>query len=183
MLKNKSIIVIVIALLFSGCATGYMTSYKYDPKVGQETKTTYSPLFSSDSISLAGGAEFRVSVVITRRVEPISYSLLASVGGLPSEDLESKATAVVHFKNDSQQIYKINLRKITIASNEFNVRVPEIILRPENRIDSKEVTIKAPTYDTTFSLNLQYDLNGQTMSHNFSMQRQTMENLKERKAQ
>ncbi len=172
--------ILMVSLLMSGCATGFMTSYSYDPKVGRETKTVYSPLFSSGSAPLAEGAEFRISVVITRRVEPISYNLFASIGGLTAEDLESKATAVVHFKNDSQQIYKITLRKINIGNNEFAIRAPEIILKPGDRLDTKEVVVKAPTYNTAFSLNLQYDLNGQSMNKSFSVRRQTMEELAEK---
>lgn len=64
---NKVWLIIIClagALLLCGCAVGFMTSYTSDPKTGKSTKTVYSPLFSSESLPLAEGAEFRVSVVI-----------------------------------------------------------------------------------------------------------------------
>lgn len=180
--KLKSLVTLVLGMfLLSGCATGFMTSYSSDPKTGQSIKTVYSPLFSSDSSLLANGAEFRVSVVITRRVEPISYSLLSAVGGLTPDDMESKATAVVHFKNDSQQTYKIALKEINILNQGFFVRIPEIILKPGDRFDTKQILVKAPTYDTDFTLGLQYEIDGKTLSRTFSMRRETMEDLEQQR--
>jgi hypothetical protein len=179
-MANKQLMLIcATSLLLSGCAVGFMTSHTFDPKTGESTKTVYSPLFSSESMSLAGGAEFRVSVVITRRVEPISYILLSSVGGLTSDDMESKATAVVHFKNDSQQIYKIKLIKFIIWHRDFPINVPDVILEPGDRFDTKSVAVKAPTYDKDFSLDLLYELDGQSFSRMFSLRRETMEKLRE----
>lgn len=180
--KKQLIVICVIVLLLSGCATGLMTIYTYDPNSKKSTKTVYSPLFSSDSTPLAEGAEFRVSVVITRRVEPISYSLLSSIGGLGPDDLESKATVVVHFKNDSQQVYRINLKKIKIQSQEVAINLPEIVLDPRERFDTKSFIVKVPTYDTSFGIDLFYGLNGDSFSKKFTMTRQTMEELEKRAA-
>lgn len=172
--------ILMVSLLISGCATGFMTSYGYDPKAGRETKIIYSPLFSSSSTPLAEGAEFRISIVITRRVEPISYSLLASIGGLTADDMESKATAEVHFKNDSKEIYKIKLKRFKMLNTEFGINIPEIILNPGDRYDTKQFAVKAPTYDVAFGLQLDYELNGQPFSQQFPMKRQTMEGLAEK---
>ena len=179
MKKIQPIILLVVMLLLSGCATGFMTNYSYDPKVGRETKTVYSPLFSSDSAPLAQEVEFRVSVVITRRVEPISYNLLASMGGLTAEDMESQATTVVHFKNDSQQTYRIDLKEINILNRGFVVRIPEIILKPGDRFDTREIAIKAPTYDTSFTLSLRYEIEDGPASQIFAMRRERIEDLKQ----
>lgn len=168
---------LLAALLLSGCAAGVMSSYTYDQNTGRDIKTVYSPLFSSDSQFLAEGAEFRVSVVITRRIEPISHSLAASIGGLTSEDIESKATAVVHFKNDSDRIYRISLKKITALNQDFPISSSEIILKPGDRFDSREFAVKAPTYDTIFNLSLFYDIDGQPSTQNFSMRRKTSDEL------
>ena len=181
MKKIQPVILLVVVFLLSGCATGFMTIYSYDPKVGRETKTVYSPLFSSDSVPLTEGAEFRVSVVISRRVEPVSYSLLASVGGLTPDDMESTATAVVHFKNDSQQTYRIGLKEINILNQEFSVRIPEIILKSGDRFDTKEIAVKAPTYDTGFVLNLSYEIENKPANQTFAMKRERMEDLRKNK--
>ncbi len=153
----------------------------FDPKTGKRTETTYSPLFSSDSLPLAEGAEFRVSVVITRRVEPVSYSLLRSIGGLPPEDMESAATAVVHFKNDSTRSYRIGLKTIKILNKEFSVHLPEVTLKPGERFDTRSIPIKMATYDVWTDLDLTYELDGTLLVQNFPMRRQTMEELKTRK--
>jgi PBP1b-binding outer membrane lipoprotein LpoB len=77
--KFKSLVALVLGMsILSGCASGYMTSSSYDPATGKHETKKYTPLFSSDSIQLAENAEFKVSVVITRRVEPIS---LAGISG------------------------------------------------------------------------------------------------------
>ena len=178
--KQLTAICIIGIFLLGGCAIGFIDSYTSDPKTGKSTKTAYSPLFSSDSLPLAEGAEFRVSVVITRFVEPVSYSLLRSIGGLPPEDMESKATAVVHFKNDSKNIYRIGLKKIIILTKEFSVEVPEIILEPGDRFDTKSIPIKTATYDTQISLDLIYELDGNLFVRNFSMKRETMEEIKKK---
>lgn len=157
-----------------------MTTYSHDPNTGRSTKTVYSPLFSSDSFQLAEGAEFRASVVNTRRVEPISYTLLASVGGLTLGDLDSKATAVIHFKNDSQETYQIILKKFRMHNQEFAIRFPEIILKPGDRYDTKSVPVKIGTYDTEFGLELDYELNGKPLTQQFPMLRQTMDQLKKK---
>lgn len=172
---------LLIVLLLSGCAAGVMSRYTYDQNTGRNIKTLYSPLFSTDSQSLAEGAEFKVSAVITRRIEPISHGLLTSMGGLSFADIESKATAVVHFKNDSTQIYRINLKKIIVLNQEFSVAGSEIILKPGDRFDSKEFAIRAPTYDTTFTLKLTYDLDGAPLSQDFSMRRKTADELDKKK--
>ena len=180
--KHQVILVwILIAFLFSGCATGYMSSSTYDPQIGKTTKTVYSPLFSTESLPLAEGAEFRVSVVITRRVEPISYNLLASVGGLTPDDMESKATTVVHFKNDSQQTYRIDLKEINILNQGFFVKIPEIVLKPGDRFDTKQIAVKAPTYDTGFKLDLHYEIEGKPTSQIFAMRRERMEDLRQQR--
>lgn len=177
--KFNPIAVLVLGIfLLSGCAVGYMSSSTYNPKTGKTSETVYSPLFSTDSLPLAAGAEFRVSVVITRRVEPISYSLLSSIGGLTPDDMFSKATAVVHFKNDSQQIYRINLKKFAVLNEKFLVKVPEIVLRPGDRFSTKAISVKAPTYDSAFPLKLFYALDDEPFNQDFSMQRQKMEDLK-----
>lgn len=168
---------LLIALLLSGCAAGTMSSYTYNQDTGRNIKTVYSPLFSTESLPLAEGAEFKVSAVITRRVEPISYGLLSSIGGLTAEDTKSKATAVIHLKNDSQQIYKVNLKKIIIFNQEFLVAKPEIILKHGDRFDTKEIPVKAPTYDASFNLNLIYEIDGQPFSQIFSMKRKTVDEL------
>lgn len=186
-LRNKRGLQVIIGVMaiffFSGCATGFMSSYTYDSKTGEKTKTVYSPLFSTDSLPLAEGAEFRVSVVITRRVEPISYSLLSSIGGLTPDDMESKATAVVHFKNDSQQTYRVALRKIIILNQEFTIKLSEITLNPGDRFYTKSIVVKAPTYNTTFTLRLCYELEGMSFSQNFSMKRETVEELQKSRKQ
>lgn len=163
---------LLVVLLLSGCAAGTMSSYTYDQDTGRNIKTVYSPLFSTESLPLAEGAEFKVSVVITRRIEPISHGLLTSMGGLTAEDIESKATAVVHFKNDSMQTYRINLKKFTVLNHEFPITGAEIILKPGDRFDSKEFAVKAPTYDTTFTLKVAYDLGGVSLIQDFLMRRE-----------
>jgi hypothetical protein len=179
--KKQLIIICVMALLFAGCAAGSMCVYTYDPSSKKSTKTEYSSLFLSDSTSFAEGAEFTVSVVNTRRVEPISYGLLGSIGGLTSDDLESKATVVVHFKNDSQQAYRINLKKITILKQDFIINFPEIVLDPGDRFDTKVFSAKIPTYDTSFELDLFYELKGRLLTEKFTMSRQTIEELNKRR--
>lgn len=177
---NKIQLLIVWAMatfLISGCAVGFMTSYTQDPKTGKSIKTVYSPLFASDSLPLAEGVEFRVSVVNARRVEPISYTLLASIGGLPPEDMKSKATAVVHFKNDSEKIYRIDLKKLIILTKEFSIKIPQVVLKPGDRFDTKSIAVIVPTYDTKFSLDLAYELDGKSFIQNLSMQRETMEEI------
>lgn len=178
---RKIIILILVAILTSGCAVGYMSSSTYDPHTGKRSDTIYSPLFSTDSIPLADGAEFRVSVVITRIVEPLSHSMLSVIGGLTLDDMVSKATAVVHFKNDSKQIYKINLKKIIVLNQEFLVKVPEVVLKSGTRFDTKTIAVKAPTYDTTFDLTLDYELDGKSFIQNFPMRRETMEEIEKHK--
>lgn len=180
MKRSKLLTLIVAMFLLSGCAVGFMTSYSQDPNTGKSIKRVYSPLFSSDSASLAEGAEFRVSVVITRRVEPISYNLLSSVGGLTPDDMESKATAVIHFKNDSQQTYQIDVREINILNQGFPVKIPEVVLKPGDRFDTKQIAVKAPTYDTDFSLKLRYELESKSTSQIFAMKREKMDDLKQR---
>lgn len=179
--KFNPIAVLVLGVfLLSGCAVGYLRSSTYDPRTGKTNETVYSPLFSTDSSFLAEGAEFRVSVVITRRVEPITYSLLSAMGGLTPDDMISKATAVVHFKNDSQQIYTIHLKKLVVLNEEFLIKVPVIVLRPGDRFSTKAIPVKAPTYDSVFPLKLFYALDGESFDQDFSMHRQKMEDLKRR---
>jgi hypothetical protein len=156
-----------------------MTQYTYDH--GKRTKAVYSPLFSSDSVPLAEGAEFRVSLVITRRVEPISYSLLSAIGGLGPDDTESSATVVVHFKNDSQQTYRISLKEISVMNQKFNATIPEVVLKPRDRFDTEPVPVKAPTYNVDFELTLNYKINGKFFSQSFLMKRRTIEELKREK--
>ncbi len=175
--KRLTIACVIGTFLLGGCAVGFMGSSTFDPKTGKSTKTTYSPLFSSDSLPLGEGAEFRISEVITRLVEPVSYSLLRSIGSLSPEDMESAATTVVHFKNDSKNSYRIGLKKIKILNKEFSVNIPEITLKPGDRFDTKSIPIKMATYDTESSLELSYELDGKFLVQNFSMRRQTMEEL------
>ena len=174
---RKLFILMVGALLTSGCASGYMYSSTYDPATNKKMEVVYSPLFFSDSYSLADGAEFKVSVVITRRVEPISYGLLASIGGLGPDDLESSATVVVHFKNDSQELYKIQLNRFNQGSP---IGVPEIILKPGDRFSTREIPLKVLTYEKAFNLELDYQLNGRHFSQIFSLKRETVEDLRKK---
>ena len=176
--KRLIIACVIGTFVLGGCAVGFMGHSTFDPKTGKRTQTTYSPLFSSDSFPLAEGVELRVSMVITRRVEPVSYSLLRSIGGLPPEDMESAATAVVHFKNDSAHSYRIGLKTIKILNKEFSVHLPEITLKPGERFDTKSIPIKMATYDIWTNLDLTYELDGTLLVQNFPLRRQTMEELK-----
>jgi len=177
---KKYLYILVVLLFCSGCASGYMTSSSYDPATGKHETKKYTPLFSSDSAQLAENAEFKVSVVITRRIEPISYGLLASVGGLSSDDLYSSATAVFHFKNDSGETININLESLNILNAEENIKLPEIILSPGDRFSTKEIKTRVSTYSTDFNLKLTYDINGVKKSQNFHLTRQTSADLKNR---
>lgn len=113
---RKYLYLLFVSFLCSGCASGYMTSSTYDPATGKYETKKYTPFFSSDSMQLAQDSEFRVSVVITRRVEPISHSLLTSMGGLGPDDLYSSATAVIHFKNDSAESCRVILSSLDLTT-------------------------------------------------------------------
>ncbi|GEM_PF-3160693 len=178
---RKIFVLIITVFLTSGCATGYMYSSTYDPVTKKSTKVVYSPLFSTNSFPLAEGAEFRMSVVITRRVEPITYSLLTSIGGLGPDDMESTATVEGHFKNDSQKIYHITMNKLRIQNRDYVINASEIVLKPGDRYDTKAMAIKAPTYDVAFVLGLDYELDGKSLSQQFPMKRRSMEEIKKLK--
>lgn|SRR3989338_3285008 len=178
---KKWLYLILVSCFLGGCASGYMTSSTYDAKTGKYETKKYTPFFSSDSMPLAESAEFRVSVVITRRVEPLSHSFLTAMGGLGPDDLNSTATAVVHFKNDSDETLKINLKSLNIFNTENLTNLDEVILSPGDRFSTKEIKTEVSTYNTEFDLKLNYELNGIAKSTVFSMVRQTSEDFRKKK--
>jgi len=177
---RKYLYLLVVLFLCSGCASGYMTSSSYDSATGKYETKKYTPFFSSDSVSLVKDAEFRVSVVITRRVEPISHSLLTSIGGLGPDDLYSSATAVFHFKNDSNDVLKLNLKSLNILNNKEILNLSEIVLLPGAKFSTREIKTRVSTYNTEFNLKLIYDINGIEKSQSFYLIRQTPEDLKKK---
>lgn len=178
MRKTPLIMLLAALCFFYGCSAGMLTSYQYDPIKGRRTKVVYSPLFSSDSMPLSQDAEFRVSLVITRRVEPISYGLLASVGGLGSDDTISSATVVYHFKNDSDQTLNVTLKNFSIYNDKQSLNVQQITLLSGDRFSTKPIITEVGTYNKELNLTLSYDLNGVEKSQDFHLIRQTMADLK-----
>jgi hypothetical protein len=102
------------------------------------------------------------------------------VGGLSSDDLYSSATAVFHFKNDSDETLNINLESLNILNAEENIKLPEIILSPGDKFSTKEIKTRVSTYSTDFNLKLTYDINGVRKLQNFRLTRQTPADFKNR---
>jgi len=164
---KKTIFLIILGILISGCGSvGYMTMTEHNYKTGESTKIEYSPVFSSDSLLLPEDLELRVNTTIMKTT------------GLFSSNLESEATALVRIKNNSQHIHTCNFKKIVIDDQGFYFDAPDIILKPGEAVDSKEISVKVPTYNDTFYLILFYELNSQYTSKNFTMKRLKVQELK-----
>ena len=161
-----------------------MVVSSYDAETGKREKNRYTPLFSSDSMKLTENSEFRVSIVITKRVEPITHTFLQSFGALGPGDLNSSATAVIHFVNFSNDEIKVVLKSMDLFYKDENlnlIEIGEIILSPQESYSTEEIETNVFTYSKEFEVLLNFDINGENRSQKFQMKRQTIEDVKKKK--
>jgi hypothetical protein len=176
----RSLVSAVLAGLFlCGCAVGFQTQKTYDASTGKWTAVKYSPAFISEILKLEGGLEAKISVVNMRRVNPLKYAAMSAADARGPEDLDSEATAVIHYRNDTSSLQRFQPLSLRVNGKEFGINMGDVPFQPKERLETYPIYLVIKTYDTEFDLTLLYVSNGVKGEHTFHMRRETAQEAQE----
>lgn len=176
---KKLIFIILLAVIF-GCEGGFLTVESYDPKTGRTIKKIYTPAFLSNSGEIDENFYMAITVKDEEKVNPF-YPIAMKMGLLGPGDLVAPATLVVHLENLSSQSKSVMLNSIRVFGEEYTFFDPMITVGPGGKTQTEEIKIKISKYESEMAATLVFIYAFESYEMDFSIQRQTIEEMQQRR--
>lgn len=151
---------LICVLALAGCNTGTMTSYQYDAKTGQQSRTVYTKYYDAGNWLIPNRLGMSAVVDHEKKVIPVLHRLQQSVGALGPGDSYANGKVSIYIWNRDRVAYQVKIVRVSSRNASFEPK-GEIINGVAGLRTGGEVgDIQISNYDTQIPLKIEYEIRG-----------------------